>query len=105
MWIDFLAPFSTGVFGFEVILHAVLRWFKKNFSSRHIQKRPGRTYNSLKVLSGPKSEVKYGGRGITCLLVEEAQVKKKISRIVSSQENNGLIDTTRAPIDACERVA
>ena len=37
---------------------------------------------------------KYGGEGIFFFLVEEAQVKNKIGRIVSSYEDNGEIDTT-----------
>ena len=54
-------------------------------------KRPGRSCNSHKVLSVPK---KRSEGGIFFSLVEEAQVMNKISRIVSSYEDNDPIDTS-----------
>ena len=48
------------------------------------------------VLSVPQSEVKYGGGGIFFFLVEKAQVKNKLGRIMSSSEDKGPIDTTRS---------
>ena len=54
-------------------------------------------HNFHKVLSGPKAEVKYGSGGIFFLLVEDAQVKKKVCRKVSSYGNNRFIDPSCFP--------
>ena len=59
----------------------------KKLLSQICPKRPGKTCNCDKVLSGPKSEVKYDGEGIFFFLVEEAQVKK-------NRLNNNVLETS-----------
>ena len=66
----------------------------KQVLCRQIKKRPRRIYNSYKVLSFPKSEFKYGVGDIFSFLVEEAQVKNKMGRTMSSHEDKGPIDTS-----------
>ena len=87
MQIEYIVPFLKCLFWFRSYFTYGFKVVQKKLLFQTYLKQPGRTSNSHKLLSGPKSEVKYGGGGIIFCLVGEAEVENKIGRILSSYED------------------